>query len=67
MVQSGVNFRDCFAPYTYLFCLGLNFGAIKKLLKSWAESANSLVHGVNQFMKSTHGLDVGCFTNMLAL
>ena len=52
-MQSGVEFIYCFAPYAYLLHLAPIFWTGKKLLKSWAYSANSLAQGVNKFMKLT--------------
>ena len=54
--RTGVDFINCFAPYAYLLRFAPNFCASKMLLKSGAQSANSLAQGVNQFMKLTPGL-----------
>ena len=48
-----------------LSCPILNFNATKNLLKNCAWSANSLVQGANQFMKSTPGGDFIAFFQRL--
>ena len=50
---SGVNFINCFAPYTYLLHPALNFNATKKLLKSWAMGTNGQTQGAKPIMKLT--------------